>query len=232
MGVAVVALSGVGMGVAATTASATTSSAGVWDRIAQCESGGNWSINTGNGYYGGLQFNLQTWHAYGGQGLPSNASKSQQIAIAEKVQAAQGWGAWPVCSQKAGASGTPAPQSDSSDSSSSSQSQSDSSSSSQSSESDSSSSDSSSSQSTPSESDSSSNSDSSSSQSTQPQVPDIPTVKASDKTYEVKPGDSLSKISKKLDIEGGWVKLAGANKSTVSNPNVIEVGQTLHLPAA
>nr|WP_179429958.1 transglycosylase family protein [Spelaeicoccus albus] len=227
MGVAVVALSGVGMGVAATTASATTSSAGVWDRIAQCESGGNWSINTGNGYYGGLQFNLNTWKAYGGQGLPSNASKSQQIAIAEKVQAAQGWGAWPVCSQKAGASGTPEsqgapqPQSDSSDSSSSQ--------SSQSSQPESDSSDSSSSQSSQPESGSS---DSSSSQSSQPQTPTIPTVKASDKTYTVKGGDSLSKISKKLDIEGGWIKLAGANKSTVSNPNVIEVGQTLHLPAA
>lgn len=75
----------------------------VWDRLAQCESGGNWSINTGNGYYGGLQFSLGTWQAYGGTGLPSNASREQQIAIAEKVRAASGgYGAWPGCAAKLG----------------------------------------------------------------------------------------------------------------------------------
>ncbi|WOQ16142.1 ubiquitin-like domain-containing protein [Raineyella sp. W15-4] len=86
------------------TKSTTSSSApaGVWDQIAQCESGGNWSINTGNGYYGGLQFNVSTWRAYGGSGLPSDASKATQIAIATKVQAAQGWGAWPACTAKLG----------------------------------------------------------------------------------------------------------------------------------
>lgn len=74
----------------------------VWDRIAQCESGGNWAENTGNGYYGGLQFSLGTWHAYGGAGLPSNASRATQIAIAEKVRAAEGgYGAWPVCGARA-----------------------------------------------------------------------------------------------------------------------------------
>ncbi|HEY5820979.1 MAG TPA: ubiquitin-like domain-containing protein [Propionibacteriaceae bacterium] len=75
---------------------------GVWDKIAKCESGGNWSINTGNGYYGGLQFSLSTWKAYGGSGKPHNASKAQQIAIAKKVQKAQGWGAWPACTRKLG----------------------------------------------------------------------------------------------------------------------------------
>lgn len=75
---------------------------GVWDRIAACESGGNWSINNGNGYYGGLQFTIQSWHAVGGSGLPSNASKAEQINRAQKLQAIQGWGAWPVCSAKAG----------------------------------------------------------------------------------------------------------------------------------
>jgi len=75
----------------------------VWDRIAACESGGNWAINTGNGYYGGLQFSLSTWQAHGGTGLPSDASREQQIAVAQSVQASQGWGAWPVCSVKAGA---------------------------------------------------------------------------------------------------------------------------------
>jgi uncharacterized protein YabE (DUF348 family) len=77
-------------------------SGSVWDRIAQCESGGNWHINTGNGFYGGLQFTLSTWRGYGGSGMPQDASREQQIAVAERVQAAQGWGAWPVCSQKAG----------------------------------------------------------------------------------------------------------------------------------
>ncbi|MBA8794594.1 uncharacterized protein YabE (DUF348 family) [Friedmanniella endophytica] len=77
-------------------------SGSVWDRIAACESGGNWSINTGNGFYGGLQFTLSTWRAYGGTGMPNNASRETQIAVAKRVQAAQGWGAWPVCSGKAG----------------------------------------------------------------------------------------------------------------------------------
>ncbi|MCE3550576.1 transglycosylase family protein [Pseudonocardia sp. RS11V-5] len=79
-----------------------------WDAVAQCESGGNWSTNTGNGFYGGLQFTQSTWNAFGGSGSAANASKSQQIAVAEKVLAAQGWNAWPVCSKKAGATGQPA----------------------------------------------------------------------------------------------------------------------------
>jgi len=74
----------------------------VWDRIAACESGGNWAINTGNGYYGGLQFSLGTWQAHGGTGLPNEASREEQIAVAQSVEASQGWGAWPVCSVKAG----------------------------------------------------------------------------------------------------------------------------------
>jgi hypothetical protein len=73
-----------------------------WDRLAQCESGGNWGINTGNGYHGGLQFSMGTWRAHGGAGSPSAASKGQQIAVAERVLATQGWGAWPACSAKLG----------------------------------------------------------------------------------------------------------------------------------
>ncbi|HHX86329.1 MAG TPA: DUF348 domain-containing protein [Actinomycetales bacterium] len=78
---------------------------GVWDSIAQCESNGNWSINTGNGFSGGLQFHPQTWAGHGGtQYAPSAhlATREQQIAIAEKVQASQGWGAWPACTAKLG----------------------------------------------------------------------------------------------------------------------------------
>jgi uncharacterized protein YabE (DUF348 family) len=77
-------------------------SGSVWDRIAKCESGGNWSINTGNGFYGGLQFTLSTWRANGGSGMPNHASRAQQIAVAKKVQASQGWGAWPACTSKLG----------------------------------------------------------------------------------------------------------------------------------
>jgi resuscitation-promoting factor RpfB len=75
----------------------------VWDRLAQCESGGNWATNTGNGYYGGLQFSLGTWHAYGGNGLPSSASRLTQIAIATKMRnASGGYGAWPACAASLG----------------------------------------------------------------------------------------------------------------------------------
>ncbi|WP_288873397.1 resuscitation-promoting factor [uncultured Corynebacterium sp.] len=77
----------------------------VWDAIAACESGGNWSINTGNGYHGGLQFNPGTWAAYGGTAFAPTAdlaTREQQIAIAERTQAAQGWGAWPACTARLG----------------------------------------------------------------------------------------------------------------------------------
>lgn len=68
-----------------------------WDAIAQCESGGNWAINTGNGYYGGLQFSPSTWSANGGVGMPNQASRSEQIRIAENTLRTQGIGAWPSC---------------------------------------------------------------------------------------------------------------------------------------
>jgi hypothetical protein len=82
-----------------------------WDNVAHCESGGNWHINTGNGYYGGLQFSQSTWSGYGGGNYAARAdlaTKSEQIAIAEKVLHSQGWGAWPVCSQYRGSGGSSA----------------------------------------------------------------------------------------------------------------------------
>lgn len=97
------------LGVLAATGDAAAADGGVWDRIAQCESGGNWHINTGNGYYGGLQFSAGTWRAYGGAAYAptaDQASRSAQIAVASKVQHAQGWGAWPTCSARAGAYGS------------------------------------------------------------------------------------------------------------------------------
>lgn len=74
----------------------------VWDALAQCESGGNWAINTGNGYYGGLQFSLSSWAAAGGSGMPHHASRAEQIRVAENLLAMQGWGAWPACSSRLG----------------------------------------------------------------------------------------------------------------------------------
>lgn len=68
-----------------------------WDAVAQCESSGNWSANTGNGAYGGLQIKESTWQANGGVGLPSQATQAQQIAVAKRILAAQGPGAWPTC---------------------------------------------------------------------------------------------------------------------------------------
>lgn len=73
-----------------------------WDALAACEAGGNWGINTGNGYYGGLQFSLSSWRAVGGTGYPHEASRETQIAMGERLRAAQGWGAWPACSRRVG----------------------------------------------------------------------------------------------------------------------------------
>jgi LysM repeat protein len=86
----------------ATRSAAAPASGSVWDRLAQCESGGNWGINTGNGYSGGLQFAPGTWAAHGGSGSAHNASRAEQIRVAERVRASQGWGAWPACSSKLG----------------------------------------------------------------------------------------------------------------------------------
>lgn len=80
-----------------------------WEKLAQCESGGNWSINTGNGFYGGLQFTQQSWNGVGMSGSPQNASREAQIEAGERLLAVQGWGAWPACSAKLGLSGAATP---------------------------------------------------------------------------------------------------------------------------
>lgn len=77
-------------------------SGSVWDQLAQCESGGNWSINTGNGYYGGLQFLPSTWHSVGGTGLPHEHSREEQIKRGQILQQRAGWGQWPACARKLG----------------------------------------------------------------------------------------------------------------------------------
>ncbi len=87
---------------AAQPVSASAAGDDVWDRLAKCESGGNWAINTGNGYYGGLQFTPGSWRAAGGSGLPHQASREEQIARGKILQSKQGWGAWPACTRKLG----------------------------------------------------------------------------------------------------------------------------------
>ncbi len=120
--IAVAGVAGVGLAAPLLTApGAHAAPVGIWDKVAQCESGGNWSINTGNGYYGGLQFSQSTWKAFGGGRYAPQAhraSKGQQISVAERVLASQGPGAWPVCSGRAGLrKGGPVTRADASDAS-------------------------------------------------------------------------------------------------------------------
>jgi hypothetical protein len=99
---AVIGLAVAGIATADTAAAATGAQ---WNALAVCESGGNWHINTGNGFYGGLQLTQGTWTAHGGKRFAPRAdlaTRQQQIAIASRVAAIQGWGAWPVCARKAG----------------------------------------------------------------------------------------------------------------------------------
>ena len=107
-----VAVTGAIMGTAgiAFTGTANAAPDSDWDRLAQCEAGGNWGINTGNGFQGGLQFSPSTWNAHGGQqyaATANQASREEQIAVAEKVLDSQGWGAWPSCSSSLGLSSAP-----------------------------------------------------------------------------------------------------------------------------
>ena len=96
-----------GVASAAPNASVSPQSNSTWDRLAKCESTGNWDADTGNGFKGGLQFTQSTWKAFGGgkyASSPDEASREEQIAVAKKVQAEQGWDAWPTCSKKLGMS--------------------------------------------------------------------------------------------------------------------------------
>ncbi|MEV7736921.1 transglycosylase family protein [Streptomyces sp. NPDC088921] len=191
---------------AAGNASAATASE--WDTVAQCESGGNWSINTGNGYYGGLQFSASTWAAYGGTqyaAQANQASRSQQIAVAEKVLASQGKGAWPVC-------GTGLSSATYSGGSSSSSSGSSSNTSSRSTE----------------EQSASRSTDRPAAKKTVT-TPTGKKVKKGDGEYRVVKGDTLSSIAEKHKVKGGWQKLFKLNKDIVSDADFIYPGQQLHL---
>ena len=194
--------------------------ASVWDSVAQCESGGNWSINTGNGFYGGLQFTAQTWRAYGGgayAAYANQASREQQIAIAQKVLAGSGPGAWPVCSVRAGltranggggAGSAPAATTSRSAT-----------------------------RTAP-------KATTTTKKATTPKATTKSTIKAttkpksanaapavSGKTLTVKAGDTLSELAASLGVKGGWQALYRANTSIIKDPNLIYVGQVLHLPA-
>lgn len=191
---------------AAGNASAATASE--WDTVAQCESGGDWSINTGNGYYGGLQFSASTWAAYGGTqyaAQANQASKSQQISVAEKVLASQGKGAWPVCGT--GLSGAAYNGGSSSSSSGSSNSG------------------------TSTRSDEQSASRSSERPAAKKTVttPTGKKVKKGDGEYKVVKGDTLSSIAEKHKVKGGWQKLFKLNKDIITDADFIYPGQQLHL---
>ncbi|OKJ11742.1 LysM peptidoglycan-binding domain-containing protein [Kitasatospora sp. CB01950] len=186
-----------------------------WDRVAQCESGGNWSINTGNGYYGGLQFSSSTWRAYGGGQYASRAdqaSRSQQIAVAERVLASQGPGAWPVCSAKAGLAKGGG--SSSQDTASRSQQR----------------------QTAPQQ------KSTKSQPKAQQQAPKTQTPQQGYKspkpatssqaagTYTVQQGDTLSGIAGARNVSGGWEQLFKTNRDVVgANPDLIVPGQVLSL---
>ncbi len=105
--IGVLAAVALAIGLSAGAATPAQAKGSVWNRVAKCESGGRWKINSGNGYYGGLQFSARTWRAYGGKKYGSQAhraSKSEQIAVARRVLAGQGAGAWGGCGRKAGLS--------------------------------------------------------------------------------------------------------------------------------
>ncbi|MFF1253566.1 transglycosylase family protein [Pseudarthrobacter sp. NPDC058329] len=211
-GATVAAISAAGIALSATGANATTS-ASTWDALAQCESGGNWATNTGNGYSGGLQFSPSTWAAYGGTGSAADASREQQIAVAEQVQASQGWGAWPSCAAQLGLSGGggAAPQSVPV-------------------------------QSAPVQAAPVQAAPAraapvqaapviSTPAAQAPVAKHVTAVALSGETYTLQAGDTLSIVAEKLGVDGGWQHLADANLDTISDPNLVFEGQVIQLHA-
>ncbi|MFI5807477.1 transglycosylase family protein [Streptomyces sp. NPDC051561] len=206
-----------GVAVAAPLMGATSASAAsvdTWDAVAQCESGGNWSINTGNGYYGGLQFSQSSWAAAGGtQYAPraDQASKGQQIAAAEKLLAIQGPGAW-ACAGAGNLSNDGVDPGVSTGSGSAKQS-------------------------APKVEKKREEAPASRSETRQAPKVEVPKVeskaggqiKKGDGEYKVKSGDTLSKIAEAKGVKGGWQHIADLNEDVVSNADLIYPGQQLHL---
>jgi nucleoid-associated protein YgaU len=206
-GATVAAISAAGLALSATAANAATSTS-TWDALAQCESGGNWAINTGNGFSGGLQFTPSTWAAYGGSGSAADASREQQIAVAEQVQAAQGWGAWPSCAAQLGLSGgaTGAVQQSAPVQSVPVQA-------------------------APVQAAPVQAAPVQVAPATAPAAKHVKAVALSGETYTLQAGDTLSIVAGKLGINGGWQQLADANLDTMSDPNLVFEGQVIQLPA-
>ena len=214
-------MAGVGIAGAATVvagigvASSASAAGSVWDRVAACESGGNWSINTGNSFYGGLQFTKSTWLAYGGGQYAARAdfaTRAQQIAVAQRTLQGQGPGAWPVCSVKAGLTRANGGASGAA--------------------------------SAPVTTSRSTNRVAITPKVTTRKTYVAPkqtvTTKktyvaprastATGRTITIKSGDTLSKLAARYHVDGGWKALFAANRATIANANLIYVGQAVRLP--
>ncbi len=217
---------------AAGNASAATASE--WDAVAQCESGGNWSINTGNGYYGGLQFSASTWAGFGGTKYASTAdqaTKAQQIEIAEKVLAGQGKGAWPVCGK--GLSGAAYTGSSSNGSGSS---QNTGSTETRGSEQKASRSGERPAAEKKAEKQAEKKAEKQAERKVEKKVqkktvttPTGKKVAKGDGEYKVVTGDTLSSIAEEHDVKGGWAELFELNDDIVADADLIYPGQQLHL---
>jgi len=187
-----------GIALAGTPAQAATT---VWDKVAKCESGNRWGINTGNGYYGGLQFSSGTWRAYGGRKYGSQANKAtkaEQIAIARRVLAGQGPGAWPTCSRRAGltkANGKADKKA------------------------------------VPATNPGATKAKSTKPvvKKAPAKKPAVKGTSTAIKRVKVVRGDTLAKIANRYKVKGGWRALWSLNKKTLKNPNRIYVGQVLRV---
>lgn len=209
-----------------------------WDALAQCESGGNWSINTGNGFYGGLQFTQQSWNGVGMSGSPATATRAQQIEAGERLLAIQGWGAWPACSAKLGLYGktgaaptytepttTVAAQSQTQQTYTAPAAQA-----------------------APAAAPAAQAAPAAPAAQAAPTAVEAPAApaaapaveapaapaaapKAAAGTYTVVPGDSLSLIAAKLGVAGGYQAIAAANTDIIYNVDLIFPGQVLTIPA-
>jgi LysM repeat protein len=192
--------------------SASAASESQWDQVAACESGGNWAINTGNGFFGGLQFSSSTWAAYGGTAFApqaNQASKAQQISVGEKVLAGQGKGAWPSCGVNltsggnSGAADTSAPQQAPAAKQAAPR------------------------QAQPKQSAPSTRTADTQRASRSESRPAV--IVKGDGEYKVTSGDTLSKIATSHHVKGGWKQLFDLNKGVVKDANMIFPGQQLHL---
>ncbi|HEV7205095.1 MAG TPA: transglycosylase family protein [Jatrophihabitans sp.] len=211
--IATALISTVGATAVATTALAGSADAAttspVWDRVAACESSNNWHINTGNGFYGGLQFTASTWSAFGGHlyaGRADHATRLEQIEVARRVLAEQGPGAWPVCGSRAGltrssgdATSAALPRTAGTDTAHRTVRH-------------------------------QATRHTTRHAATRHAVTRQPTRHASGHAYVVRRGDTLTVIARRHHVRGGWHALWRANRAHLSSPNVLRIGQHLRLP--